>query len=85
MTQAAPPLSVPLTNGWHSRAVCLPSEAFGSARRALSHLCSRLEEVCREEVDKISRAGMIWLTFREEPTLEWVKVFFKISIHFDYF
>ncbi|TNM85370.1 hypothetical protein fugu_007641 [Takifugu bimaculatus] len=53
--QAAPPLFV-TTNGWHNRAVCLPSEAFGSARRALSHLCSRLEEVCREEEDKISRA-----------------------------
>lgn len=37
----------------------MPTEAFGGARRALSHLRSRMEEVCREEVDKISRAGMV--------------------------
>ncbi|XP_034397907.1 E3 ubiquitin/ISG15 ligase TRIM25-like isoform X3 [Cyclopterus lumpus] len=54
--QAAPPLCVPLTPGRHSRALSLPTEGFSGARRALCHLRSRLEEVCREEVDKISRA-----------------------------
>ncbi|XP_060909736.1 E3 ubiquitin/ISG15 ligase TRIM25-like isoform X2 [Labrus mixtus] len=54
--QAAPLLCVPLSTGRHSRALSLPSEAFSGARRALCHLRSRMEEVCREEVDKISRA-----------------------------
>ncbi|XP_031732884.1 tripartite motif-containing protein 16-like isoform X5 [Anarrhichthys ocellatus] len=54
--QAAPLLCVPLTAGRHSRALSLPTEGFGGARRALCHLRSRMEEVCREEVDKISRA-----------------------------
>lgn len=56
-TQAAPLLCVALTTGRHSRALSLPTEAFSGARRALCHLRSRVEEVCREEVDKISRAG----------------------------
>ncbi|XP_034542745.1 E3 ubiquitin/ISG15 ligase TRIM25-like isoform X2 [Notolabrus celidotus] len=54
--QAAPLLCVPLTTCRHSRGLSLPTEAFSSARRALCHLRSRMEEVCREEVDKISRA-----------------------------
>ncbi|XP_054866256.1 tripartite motif-containing protein 16-like isoform X3 [Amphiprion ocellaris] len=54
--QAAPLLCVPLTTGRHSRALSLPTEAFSGARRALCHLRSHMEEVCREEVDKISRA-----------------------------
>ncbi|XP_041640882.1 E3 ubiquitin/ISG15 ligase TRIM25-like isoform X2 [Cheilinus undulatus] len=54
--QAAPLLCVALTTGRHSRALSLPTEAFSGARRALCHLRSRMEEVCREEVDKISRA-----------------------------
>ncbi|GLD63867.1 E3 ubiquitin/ISG15 ligase TRIM25-like isoform X3, partial [Lates japonicus] len=54
--QAAPLLCVPLTTGRHSRALSLPTEAFSGARKALCHLRSRMEEVCREEVDKISRA-----------------------------
>ncbi|XP_059189488.1 E3 ubiquitin/ISG15 ligase TRIM25-like isoform X2 [Centropristis striata] len=54
--QAAPLLCVPLTTGRHSRALSVPTEGFSGARRALCHLRSRMEEVCREEVDKISRA-----------------------------
>ncbi|XP_029283213.1 E3 ubiquitin/ISG15 ligase TRIM25-like [Cottoperca gobio] len=54
--QAAPLLRVPLAAGRHSRALGLPTEGFSCARRALSHLRSRMEEVCGEEVDKISRA-----------------------------
>ncbi|XP_018528078.1 E3 ubiquitin/ISG15 ligase TRIM25 isoform X1 [Lates calcarifer] len=54
--QAAPLLCVPLTTGRHSRALSLPTEAFSGARKALCHLRSRMEEVCREEMDKISRA-----------------------------
>lgn len=56
-TQAAPLLCGPFATGRHSRALSLPTEAFSGARRALCHLRSRMEEVCREEVDKISRAG----------------------------
>ncbi|XP_056266289.1 E3 ubiquitin-protein ligase RNF135-like isoform X2 [Pseudoliparis swirei] len=54
--QAAPPLCVPLPPGRHSRALSLPPEGFSGARRALCALRSRMEEVCREEVDKVSRA-----------------------------
>ncbi|XP_019116536.2 E3 ubiquitin/ISG15 ligase TRIM25 isoform X2 [Larimichthys crocea] len=54
--QAAPLLCVPLATSRHSRALNLPTEAFSSARRVLCHLRSHMEEVCREEVDKISRA-----------------------------
>nr|XP_043872013.1 E3 ubiquitin/ISG15 ligase TRIM25-like isoform X3 [Solea senegalensis] len=54
--QVAPLLCVPLTAGRHSRALSLPTEAFSGARRALCHFRSRIEEVCREEVDKVSRA-----------------------------
>lgn len=58
LTQAAPLLCVPLATGWHNRGVGLPTEALGAARRALSLLRNRVEEVCREEVERISRAGM---------------------------
>ncbi|XP_044046075.1 E3 ubiquitin/ISG15 ligase TRIM25-like isoform X3 [Siniperca chuatsi] len=54
--QAAPLLCVPLTTSRHARALKLPTEAFSGARRVLCHLRTRMEEVCREEVDKISRA-----------------------------
>ncbi|XP_031144631.2 E3 ubiquitin/ISG15 ligase TRIM25-like isoform X3 [Sander lucioperca] len=54
--QVAPLLCVPLSTSLHSRALSLPSEGFSSAWGALCHLRSRMEEVCREEVDKISRA-----------------------------
>ncbi|CAK6975699.1 E3 ubiquitin/ISG15 ligase TRIM25-like [Scomber scombrus] len=54
--QAAPLLCAPLATCRHSRALSLPTEAFCGARRALCHLRSRMEEVCREEVDKINRA-----------------------------
>ncbi|XP_047189613.1 tripartite motif-containing protein 16-like isoform X2 [Scophthalmus maximus] len=54
--QAAPLLCVPLAAGRHSRALGLPTEAFSGTGRALGHFRSRMEEICREEVDKISRA-----------------------------
>ncbi|KAK2918595.1 E3 ubiquitin/ISG15 ligase TRIM25-like isoform X2 [Channa argus] len=54
--QAAPLLCIPLTTGRYCGALSLPTEAFRGARRALCHLRSLIEEVCREEVDKISRA-----------------------------
>ncbi|KAM3623010.1 uncharacterized protein V6R79_005995 [Siganus canaliculatus] len=54
--QTAPLLCIPLTTGRHCGALSLPTEAFSGARRALCHLRSRMEEVCREEMDKISRA-----------------------------
>ncbi|XP_068177032.1 E3 ubiquitin-protein ligase TRIM47-like isoform X3 [Antennarius striatus] len=53
--QAASLFCIPLTTGLHSRALSLPTEAFSGTRRALCHLRSRMEEVCREEMDKISR------------------------------
>ncbi|XP_014040532.1 E3 ubiquitin-protein ligase TRIM47 isoform X2 [Salmo salar] len=55
--QAAPLLCVLPPTGRHPRApLILPAEGFSAARRALSHLRARMEELCREEVDKISRA-----------------------------
>ncbi|XP_039650868.1 E3 ubiquitin/ISG15 ligase TRIM25-like isoform X2 [Perca fluviatilis] len=54
--QVAPLLCVPLSTSLHSRALSLPLEGFSGAWGALCHLRSRVEEVCREEVDKISRA-----------------------------
>lgn len=57
-TQVAPLLCVPLITARHSRALSLPTEAFSAARRALCHLRSRMEEVCREEIDKISLTGI---------------------------
>ncbi|XP_055770111.1 E3 ubiquitin/ISG15 ligase TRIM25-like [Salvelinus fontinalis] len=55
--QAAPLLCVlPPTGRRHRAPLILPAEGFSAARRALSHLRARMEELCREEVDKISRA-----------------------------
>lgn len=50
-------LSIPPTSDQPSAAISLPTEAFSAARRALGNLRSRVEEVCREEVDKITHAG----------------------------
>ncbi|XP_036805090.1 E3 ubiquitin/ISG15 ligase TRIM25 isoform X6 [Oncorhynchus mykiss] len=56
--QEAPLLCVLPPTGWRPRApLILPAEGFSAARRALSHLRARMEELCREEVDKISHAG----------------------------
>ncbi|XP_029605001.1 tripartite motif-containing protein 16-like [Salmo trutta] len=55
--QAAPLLCVLPPTGRHPRApLILPAQGFSAARRALSHLRARMEELCREEVDKISCA-----------------------------
>ncbi|XP_061770661.1 E3 ubiquitin/ISG15 ligase TRIM25-like [Nerophis ophidion] len=54
--QAAPLLCLPVPASRPSRTMGPPTEAFSGARRALCHLRSRVEEVCREEVDMISRA-----------------------------
>ncbi|XP_024120591.1 E3 ubiquitin/ISG15 ligase TRIM25 isoform X1 [Oryzias melastigma] len=55
--QMASLLSIPPTSDQPSAAISLPTEAFSAARRALGNLRSRVEEVCREEVDKITHAG----------------------------
>ncbi|KAM9489943.1 E3 ubiquitin-protein ligase TRIM47-like isoform 1-T1 [Salvelinus alpinus] len=47
---------LPPTGRRHRAPLILPVEGFSAARRALSHLRARMEELCREEVDKISRA-----------------------------
>ncbi|KAM4595570.1 E3 ubiquitin/ISG15 ligase TRIM25-like isoform 3-T3 [Fundulus diaphanus] len=57
LSQAAPLLCIPLVADQHSRTFSRPTEAFSDARKALSHLRSSIEDVCREQVDKISRAG----------------------------
>uniref|UniRef100_A0A3Q2PFJ2 E3 ubiquitin/ISG15 ligase TRIM25-like n=1 Tax=Fundulus heteroclitus TaxID=8078 RepID=A0A3Q2PFJ2_FUNHE len=58
LSQAAPLLCIPLVaDHQHSRTFSRPTEAFSDARKALSHLRSSIEDVCREQVDKISRAG----------------------------
>uniref|UniRef100_A0A3Q3LAH1 E3 ubiquitin/ISG15 ligase TRIM25-like n=1 Tax=Mastacembelus armatus TaxID=205130 RepID=A0A3Q3LAH1_9TELE len=54
--QAAPLQCIPHSTARHSVDLSLPTEAFSGARRALCHLRSTVEEVCRKEVDKISRA-----------------------------
>ncbi|XP_033985926.1 tripartite motif-containing protein 16-like isoform X3 [Trematomus bernacchii] len=53
--QAAPLLCVPLSSR-PSLSLSLPPEGFSGARRALSRLRSRMEELCREEGEKISHA-----------------------------
>lgn len=50
-------LRVPPTADQPCAVISLPTEAFSGARRALGNLRSRVEEVCMEEVDKISYAG----------------------------
>ncbi|XP_016525746.1 E3 ubiquitin/ISG15 ligase TRIM25-like [Poecilia formosa] len=57
LTQAAMLLCVPIAANRPSGAFSLAPEAFSDARRALSHLRSCIEDVCREEVDRIGRAG----------------------------
>ncbi|XP_034756232.1 E3 ubiquitin/ISG15 ligase TRIM25-like isoform X2 [Etheostoma cragini] len=54
--QVAPLLCVPPSTSLQCRALGLPTEGFSSAWGALCRLRSRMEEVCREEVDKIGRA-----------------------------
>ncbi|KAM8843155.1 E3 ubiquitin/ISG15 ligase TRIM25-like isoform 2-T2 [Synchiropus picturatus] len=54
--QAAPLLCLPPATGRQPRSLNLPSESLSGAQGALCHFRSRMEEVCREEVDKISRA-----------------------------
>uniref|UniRef100_A0A3Q2WQF4 E3 ubiquitin/ISG15 ligase TRIM25-like n=2 Tax=Haplochromis burtoni TaxID=8153 RepID=A0A3Q2WQF4_HAPBU len=54
--QATQLLCMPFATGRHSGTLSLPTEAFSGARRALGHLRSHIEEVCREEVDKITPA-----------------------------
>ncbi|XP_037546269.1 E3 ubiquitin-protein ligase TRIM11 [Nematolebias whitei] len=54
--QAAPLLCIRLTSDQHSRTFRPPTEAFSDARKALCHLRSRLEDVCREEVDRMGQA-----------------------------
>ncbi|KAK5925890.1 hypothetical protein CgunFtcFv8_021506 [Champsocephalus gunnari] len=53
--QAAPLLCVPLSSR-PSLSLSLPPEGFSGVRRALSRLRSRMEELCREEGEKISHA-----------------------------
>lgn len=55
--QATQLLCMPFATGRHSGTLSLPTEAFSGARRALGHLRSHIEEVCREEVYKITPAG----------------------------
>ena len=43
------------------RAAEISTDCFGAARRSLSHLKARMEELWREEVDKITRAGAFWV------------------------
>ncbi|XP_028299974.1 E3 ubiquitin/ISG15 ligase TRIM25-like isoform X2 [Gouania willdenowi] len=74
--QAAPLLCVPPVAARHSRALSLPSEAFSSTRRTLCHLRSHIEEVCREEVDKISRA----VNENHVAAVEHVKVSCRLSL-----
>nr|XP_046189922.1 stonustoxin subunit beta-like [Oncorhynchus gorbuscha] len=55
--QEAPLLCVLPPTGRRPRApLILPAEGFSAARRALFHLRARMEELCREEVDKINHA-----------------------------
>ncbi|XP_049576589.1 E3 ubiquitin/ISG15 ligase TRIM25-like isoform X2 [Syngnathus scovelli] len=55
--QAAPLLCLPVLAAARPSVTSVPpAEAFGGASRALGRLRSRLEDVCREEVDTISRA-----------------------------
>ncbi|XP_031417757.1 E3 ubiquitin/ISG15 ligase TRIM25-like isoform X2 [Clupea harengus] len=54
--QAAPLLCILPASGRRPRAAGVPTECFRATRRALCHLRSRMEELCGEEVDKISRA-----------------------------
>uniref|UniRef100_A0A3B3IEW6 E3 ubiquitin/ISG15 ligase TRIM25-like n=1 Tax=Oryzias latipes TaxID=8090 RepID=A0A3B3IEW6_ORYLA len=64
--QMASLLRVPPTADQPCAVISLPTEAFSGARRALGNLRSRVEEVCMEEVDKISYAvSENWVSGRE--------------------
>ncbi|KAM6939499.1 E3 ubiquitin/ISG15 ligase TRIM25-like [Xenentodon cancila] len=67
--QAAPLLCVSLATEWPSREFSPSTDAFSGARRALSSLRSRMEDVCRDEVDKISHA----VSQNHTPSRECVK------------
>ncbi|KAG7491447.1 hypothetical protein MATL_G00003790 [Megalops atlanticus] len=54
--QSASLLCVLPASGRRPRAAEISTECFSAARRALSHLRARMEELCREEVEKITRA-----------------------------
>lgn len=56
--QAAALLCIPVAADRPPGTFSLAPEAFSDARRALSHLRSCIEDVCREEVDRIGRVGM---------------------------
>ncbi|KAI1886660.1 hypothetical protein AGOR_G00198090 [Albula goreensis] len=49
-------LCVPPACGRRPRAAEISTECFGATRRALSHLRARMEDLWREEVEKITRA-----------------------------
>ncbi|XP_057700420.1 E3 ubiquitin/ISG15 ligase TRIM25-like [Corythoichthys intestinalis] len=58
--QAAPLLCLPVPAATRPLVTSnTPAEAFSGARKVLGRLRSRLEEICREEVDSISRAGVV--------------------------
>ncbi|XP_032419166.1 E3 ubiquitin/ISG15 ligase TRIM25-like [Xiphophorus hellerii] len=57
LTQAAALLCIPVAADRPPGTFSLAPEAFSDARRALSHLRSCIEDVCREEVDRIGRVG----------------------------
>ncbi|KAG5854009.1 hypothetical protein ANANG_G00032950 [Anguilla anguilla] len=54
--RAASLLCVQPACGRRPRAAEVSTDCFGAARRALSHLRARMEELWREEVDKITKA-----------------------------
>ncbi|XP_061626673.1 tripartite motif-containing protein 16-like isoform X2 [Phyllopteryx taeniolatus] len=61
--QAAPMLCLPVPAAARPSVTSGPNaEAFSGARKALGRLRSRLEDVCREEVDSINRAGVVNVT-----------------------
>ncbi|XP_030638690.1 E3 ubiquitin/ISG15 ligase TRIM25-like [Chanos chanos] len=54
--QMAPLLCMLPIKGRRPRSVEVSTEGFSAARKALSHLRARIEELCREEVEKIGKA-----------------------------
>lgn len=55
LIQSAPLLLLPVSCSGPAQLRELPSDVFSGAQRALCHLRSRLEELCREEVDDINK------------------------------
>ncbi|XP_055080231.1 E3 ubiquitin/ISG15 ligase TRIM25-like isoform X2 [Periophthalmus magnuspinnatus] len=53
--QAAPLLLLPVSTSAPPRSPSLSADVFSAARRSLCHLRSRMEELCREEVDVINK------------------------------